>query len=206
METKDIIGLVFLAVTFVFAFGLIWRFKKMKEQRQAMDAKFAEIDAKLKAKKDQEGRDELARAKLRQHPNYGHARFDPKNPDTLLPTKREIAKKYSTTSQTQVVGNNSVGVQSGNDVDWLTPALIFATMNSHSGRVSAKVDDEIGSVTFKEEPKQKEESSYSSSYSSNNDDDDRKSSYSSSYSSSSDDSSYSSGGSDSSYSSSFSSD
>ena len=166
-----------------------------------MDQKFNSLQEKLSERfKDID--EDKARQKMREHPNYSNARFDPKNPDVLLPTKREVAKKYAT--QTQSVGNNSVGVQSNNDTDWLTPALIFATMNSSSGRVSAKVDDDTGSVTFREEPKQ--ESSYSSSYSSSNDDDDRKSSYSSSYSSSSSDDSYSSSSSDSSYSSSFSSD
>lgn len=67
---------------------------------------------------------------------------------------------------------------SSND-DWLTPALILATMNSHSGSVSAKVDD-TGSVTFKEE-----KVSSGASWSSSSDDDSP--SKSSSWSSSSSD-------------------
>lgn len=69
---------------------------------------------------------------------------------------------------------------SSND-DWLTPALILATMNSHSGLVSAKVDDDTGSVTFKEE-----KVSSGASWSSSSDDDDSPSKSSSWSSSSSD--------------------
>ena len=70
-----------------------------------------------------------------------------------------------------------------NSIDWVTPALIMATMNSNSGAVSARADESTNSVTFTEE----KVSPPNSSWSSYND-----SSSSSSWSSSSSDSSSSS--------------
>lgn len=218
METKEIIGLAFLAFTLVFALGTMWRFKRMADSRKETDARFAALKEKMDNRL-KEIEEEKARAKLRQHPNYSHARFDPTNPDVLLPTKREVARKYATPTQTQTVGNNSVGIQSQGSTtvvhdsssDLLTTVALWSLMNnSRASSVSGTYEEDTGrvTVTTREEPEPKrEESSYSSSYSSSSsDDDDRKSSYSSSYSSSSSDSSYSSSydssSSDSSYSSS----
>jgi hypothetical protein len=121
-------------------------------------------------------------------------------------TARRYANLTSTkNSQTQIVSNNSVGIQSRGTVnvddDTLTNMIIWNTLNSNSGMVSATVDRDTGTYEIREEPSRS--SSYSSSYSSSSDDDSsRRSSYSSSYSSSSRDDSYSSSSSDSSYSSS----
>lgn len=201
MEYNEIIGLAFLAFTLVFALGIMWRFKKMKDSRKALDAKFDAISAKLNTKGDSEGVKEIQRAKVQVSPN-----------------KREIAKRYGTISQTQSVSGNSVGIQSRGSTttvvndsssDMLTNILLYKMMADHNtNSVGVKYDDDTGSVritTRETEPETKhEESSYPSSYSSSSDD--SRSSYSSSYSSSSSDDSYSSGSSDSSYSSSYSSD
>lgn len=203
MEIYVAFVLVFVTI---FTFSILWKFKKMKEQRKALDAKFDALDEKLRTKKDWEGAEEMARAKLRMHPNYSNPRFDPKNPDVLLPRKK-------TAQQTQTVGNNSVGVQSGGSTtvvtdsssDILASVALWSLMNhSHASSSSGNYDEDTGRVTTTT----REEPSYTSS--SSDDDDNRRSSYSSSYSSSSSDSSYSSSydssSSDSSYSSSYSSD
>lgn len=201
METKELIGLAFLAFTLVFAFGIMWRFKRMADSRKATNEKFSALQEKLD-NKHKEIAEEYERQKMRRHPNYSHARFDPKNPDVLKPRKN---------TQTQTVGNNSVGIQSrgsttvSNDssLDLLNIALIHSMMVNNSNTSRATVDYDTGRVEVTHDEPKREESSYSSSYSSSsNDDDDRKSSYSSSYSSSSSDDSYSSSSSDSSYSSS----
>jgi hypothetical protein len=47
-------------------------------------------------------------------------------------------------------------------IDWVTPALIMATMNSNSGAVSARADESANSVTFTEEKVSQPNSSWSS--------------------------------------------
>ena len=212
MDIKEIMALAVLVFVTMLTISIMWKFKRMKDQRKETDAKFNTLQEKL-SKRFKDIDEDKARQKMREHPNYSHARFDPKNPDVLKPRKRDIAKTYATPTQSQTVGNNSVGIQSSGTTtvvhdssDLLTNVALWAIMNNNRvSSVSGTYDEDTGrvSITTREEPEPKrEESSYSSTYSSSSDnDDDRKSSYSSSYSSSSSDDSYSSSSSDSSYSS-----
>lgn len=196
MEHKEIIGLAFFAFALIFTVGMLWRLKRMAESRKALDAKFDEVTAKLNAKNDIDGMKELARARVNQR---GQRKVSA--PTTVSKTR--------TTTQTQTVSGNSVGIQSRGSVsinndsdDLLTTAMVWHALNSNTGAVSASVDYNTNTVEVREEPVSR--SSYTSSYSSSSSDDDSssRSSYSSSYSSSSSDSSYSSSSSDSSSSSS----
>lgn len=220
MDIKEIMALAVLVFVTMLTISIMWKFKRMKDQRKKnaeFEAALAERNETLRREKLRERQDYESRAKMREHPNYSHARFDPKNPDVLKPRKHDIAKTYASPTQSQTVGNNSVGIQSQGSTtvvhdssDLLTNVALWTLMNNNRvSSVSGTYDEDTGrvSVTTREEPKEREESSYTSSYnSSSSDDDDRKSSYSSSYSSSSSDDSYSSSSSDSSYSSSYSSD
>lgn len=215
MDIKEIMALAVLVFATMLTISIMWKFKRMRDRRKETDEKFNTLQDKL-SKRFKEIDEDKARQKMREHPNYSHARFDPKNPDVLKPRKRDIAKTYASPTQSQTVGNNSVGIQSSGTTvvhdssDLLTNVALWTLMNNNRvSSVSGTYDEDTGrvSVTTREEPETKrEESSYSSTYSSSSDDDnDRKSSYSSSYSSSSSDdgysSSYSSSSSDSSYSS-----
>lgn len=193
----------------VILLSVMWKFKRMNDDRRQLEnaeAKAKEDRERVRQEKVEERRQYEERAKLRMHPNYSHARFDPQNPDVLLPTKHEIAKRYS---QTQTVGNNSIGVQSGSSTtvvhdssnDLLTNILLYKMMTDNSNKVAVQYDNVTGRIETKtyDEPVTNSDSNHSSSYSSSSDDDSSsRSSYSSSYSSSSDDSSYSSSSSDSS--------
>lgn len=205
MDTKDIIALMILALVAVLTISTILRFKQINRDRKEMDMKFALKEAEHKARIDRENERERQRAILRQHPNYSNPRFDPKNPDVLLGKDRGssavdkiLATKRTRGTQSQFVGNNSVGVQSGSGStsvtvdntpnDLLTAALLYSMMNP-SAATPRTTDEDTGRVEL-EEPKKVEESTYTSSYTSSNDD--SSSSYTSSYSSTSSDSSYSS--------------
>lgn len=77
---------------------------------------------------------------------------------------RRLRQQSSIGKQTQVVGNNSVGIQSGGNATYnVTPAtdsgfdlatmiLLNSTLNSRSGAVTASVDYDTNTMTVKEEP------------------------------------------------------
>lgn len=184
----------------------------VKQQRQAEADRRAAIEADRWAKiaklKERERQLDAEREKLRQHPNYWNPRFNPLNPDVLMPeyktgpvsdTASMIAARKRVgnvpTSQKQYVSSNSVGIQSQNTVvydntadEMITSLVLSQIMNR---------DNDTPRETYRApEP---ERSTYTSSYTSSSDDDSSKrSSYTSSYSSDTSDSNYSSSSSDSS--------
>ena len=201
MTLMEIYAALMLVFATAITFSVLWRFKKMKEQRAEMDAKFALRQAEAQARIDRENERERQRSMRRNS------------------AADMILAKTRTRGQTQSVSGNSVGIQSQGSTtvvhdssnDLLNAALMWSMMNNNSHQVSRSSDDTGYTPITRNEPREETSSSYSSSYSSSSsssDDDSssRSSSYSSSYSSSSSDSSYSSSSSDSSYSSSFSSD
>jgi len=100
---------------------------------------------------------------------------------------RRLRQRAGIGKQTQVVGNNSVGIQSGGNATYnVTPAtdsgfdlatmiLLNSTLNSRSGAVTASVDYDTNTMTVKEEPVRS-----SSSWSSDDDSPSKSSSWSSS--------------------------
>jgi tetratricopeptide (TPR) repeat protein len=87
---------------FVAGFGVWYAVSEMKRkaekeaERQVREAEAeAERVAALAREKERERQEEAAREALRQHPNYGNERFDPTNPDVLLPkkTKAQVKKE-----------------------------------------------------------------------------------------------------------------
>lgn len=195
MTPMEIYVALVLVFTTVLTFSILWKFKKMKEERAEMDAKFALKQAEAKARIDRDNERDRQRQLLRQHPNYGHPQFDPKNPDVLKPRESVTAQKlrYSTQSVQPTSSTTTVSQDSSNDL--LNAALLWHMMGNESKK-SSNVDDSTGYVPFTESTTQRQEPasspSYSSSYSSSSDDSSSRSSYSSSYSSSSSDDSYSS--------------
>ena len=190
---------------------------RMKQLRQAEADRLTEREAAYQAKlariRERERQDEVAREALRQHPNYGNPQFNPMNPDVLIPQYKEsVGKRISTAKvqQTQVVGKNSVGIQSGSNVvyndnsdDMITGMILAQALNRNNDSFAATVSYGTDSTPVIQEVPQETYRAPRSSWdsigtSSSNDDDSRRSSYTSSYSSSSSDSSYSSSSSDSS--------
>lgn len=88
-----LVGLLFIIVA-----GTIYVLynRKKDEEESARKAKEAEAEADrvaaLAREKERERQEEAAREALRQHKNYGHERFNPKNPDTLLPLPKKKTK------------------------------------------------------------------------------------------------------------------
>lgn len=76
-------------------------YKRKQEEESAEEAAREQALAELRAERDRErervrqaeAAEEAAREKLRQHKNYGNERFDPTNPDVLLPKKTKAQLK-----------------------------------------------------------------------------------------------------------------
>ena len=70
--------------------------RKKDEEEAERNAKEAEAEAARQAsldrQRERERQEEAERQALRKHPNYGHERFDPTNPDTLLPLPKKKTK------------------------------------------------------------------------------------------------------------------
>ena len=220
MEFALPLFLMVVAVGAIVGIGYAYRVKQMRlADQQRRELKEIEYQAKFARMRERERQLEVEREKLRQHPNYGSHRFNPLNPDVLMPVykdgpvsdtaamisaKKQVRASGVPTSQTQFVGHNSVGIQSrgsvvynNSDNDLLTAMILQNAMNSRSDVTAGTVDwqdntptiREVQQETYRAPDPEPERSSYS---------------YSSSYSdsSSSSDSSYSSSSSDSSSSSS----
>ena len=74
---------------------VLYNRKKDEEEaeRQAGLAKLkAEREAEMARQRERERQEEAERQALRQHPNYGHERFDPTNPDVLKPAPKKKTK------------------------------------------------------------------------------------------------------------------
>jgi len=74
---------------------ILYNRKKDEEEaeRQAGLAKMkAEREAELARQRERDCQEEAERQALRQHPNYGHGRFDPTNPDVLKPLPKKKTK------------------------------------------------------------------------------------------------------------------
>ena len=91
--------LVLLVLTIFGVGGYFWykAYKRKEEELAEMERNQAERD-KREAKRIQElaefaAKQEAEREALRQHKNYGNERFDPKNPDVLLPKKTKAQLK-----------------------------------------------------------------------------------------------------------------
>jgi tetratricopeptide (TPR) repeat protein len=87
---------------FVAGFGVWYAVQDMKrkaEKEAERQAREAEAEAGRQAavarERERERQEEAEREALRQHPNYGNERFDPTNPDVLLPkkTKAQVKKE-----------------------------------------------------------------------------------------------------------------
>ena len=91
--------LVLLVLTIFGVGGYFWykAYKRKEEELAEMERNQVERD-KREAKRMQElaefaAKQEAEREALRQHKNYGNERFDPKNPDVLLPKKTKAQLK-----------------------------------------------------------------------------------------------------------------
>ena len=75
---------------------ILYNRKKDEEEaeRQAGLAQLkAEREAEMARQRERDRQEEAERQALRQHPNYSNERFDPKNPDVLLPKKTKAQLK-----------------------------------------------------------------------------------------------------------------
>ena len=75
---------------------VLYNRKKDEEEakRQAGLAQLkAEREAEMARQRERDRQEEAERQALRQHPNYSNERFDPKNPDVLLPKKTKAPLK-----------------------------------------------------------------------------------------------------------------
>lgn len=89
-----VIGFVLFAGVGGIIYVLYTRKKEQEEaERKAKEAQAeaARVEA-LRQAKERERQEEAAREILRQHPNYGHERFDPTNPDVLKPAPKKKTK------------------------------------------------------------------------------------------------------------------
>jgi len=85
-------------ILFAGAGGFIYVMYNRKKEEEA-EAKRKEEDERIEAlrqQREKERQEEAAREILRQHPNYGNERFDPSNPDVLLPKKTKAQLKEET--------------------------------------------------------------------------------------------------------------
>jgi len=96
-----LIGLLFLAIGG--AIYVLYNRKKDEEAKaeaeaqQKRDEELAEITrGHLRAAKEREAQEEAERQALRAHKNYGNERFNPTNPDVLLPKKTKAQIKAET--------------------------------------------------------------------------------------------------------------
>jgi len=187
MSDYELILITFLGLFSCAFIVVLWYKKKQKDIKEEFQKSYKLAEAKARIDRQKERERQLAadkeRTVLRSHANYGHNRFNPRNPDVLLPERRVV-------------------MNSGSD-DILTQMILIDAINSRNDITSGTVEwnDSVPTITPVEiaQSYSEPERSYSSSYSSP---EPERSSYSSSYSSSSSDSSYSSSSSDSSYSSS----
>lgn len=191
--------------------------RRQEEEEAARKAEYDAAEAKVKRMQaEREAEEEAAREALRQHKNYGNERFDPTNPDVLLPKKTKAqlkaeadtlalreaqaradaaeasARMYRTSAQTVAQPTTTVVNNSSNDM--LTGVLIGNMLSSSHHDTTRVVEREV----VREVPAPSRDSSWddtpsrSSSRSSSWDDDSSSSSKSSSSWSSSSDSSSSS--------------
>ena len=78
--------------------AVAYMYKKKQEREEKESAERAEADmkraeAQAAAERERVRKENEAREALRQHPNYGNERFDPTNPDVLLPKKTKAQQK-----------------------------------------------------------------------------------------------------------------
>lgn len=147
--------------------------RKRDEEEAAEAAKLnAEAEERIAARAKAAREDEARRAALRAHPNYGNERFDPSNPDVLLPKKTKAqlkaeadalalreaqaraeaaeadarrARSYSSTPSTTVVNNSSN--------DMLTGVLIGNMLSgSHHDHTTIVEKEVIREVPSKNSP------------------------------------------------------